>query len=89
MTGDGKMCFNVYLEDCQPNPCYPGVQCEMQDRNPVCGSCPPGFEGDGVNCTKMELVDHCSSNPCFPGSPCYNFHDHFECGGCPEGFTGK
>ena len=73
-------------EQCNPNPCYPGVQCEMQEGSPVCGSCPPGMIGDGETCSRQ---DHCSSNPCYPGVQCYNYEKTFQCGACPEGLTGN
>ena len=73
--------------NCVPNPCYPGVQCELQDDVPVCGACPPGLIGDGLTCTRQ--VDHCSNNPCFPGVECFNHDSNFRCGLCPEGFDGN
>jgi hypothetical protein len=84
---DGQSCQDEYL--CDPNPCFPGVQCEVQlESEAVCGSCPKGMHGDGRQCSR-QVPDHCQTNPCFPGTDCYNFHDKFKCGTCPEGFTGN
>ena len=76
-------------EQCHPNSCFPGVQCEIQDGQPICGACPFGYIGDGINCVREVPVDHCQSEPCFPGVECYNYADDFKCGKCPEGFTGN
>ena len=75
-------------EQCNPNPCYPGVQCEMQDGLPVCGSCPKGMIGDGETCSR-QVLNHCISDPCYPGVECYSLEDTFQCGACPEGLTGN
>ena len=77
----------IKVEICQPNPCYPGVQCEIQFGQAICGSCPLGMIGDGFQC-KILRQDFCHSNPCFPGVICTNFEDKYACGSCPEGFTG-
>uniref|UniRef100_A0A3P9I899 von Willebrand factor D and EGF domains n=1 Tax=Oryzias latipes TaxID=8090 RepID=A0A3P9I899_ORYLA len=40
---------------CSRAPCYPGVQCFQSafvSAGFVCGSCPPGFHGNGLTCTR-------------------------------------
>ena len=71
---------------CDPNACYPGVQCEIQMGEPVCGACPLGYIGNGLSCSK---IDHCLSNPCYPGVICTSNSSGFECGPCPIGYTGN
>ena len=56
---------------------------------PVCGSCPLDFIGDGWSCSK---VNGCSSNPCHPGVNCISSNttnNGFECGPCPLGYIGN
>ena len=74
------------VELCDPNPCHPGVQCEIQMGKPVCGSCPPDHTGNGLSCSK---IDHCLSNPCHPGVDCSSNSTGFECGSCPAGYNGN
>lgn len=58
-TGDGKVCNPISA--CDPNPCFPGVQCTNTNSDPYfrCGPCPPGFTGDGISCSDIDEV-------CFP-----------------------
>ena len=74
------------VELCDPNPCHPGVQCEIQMGKPVCGSCPSDHTGNGLSCSK---IDHCQSNPCHPGVDCSSNSTGFECGSCPAGYNGN
>ena len=74
------------VELCDPNPCHPGVQCEIQMGKPVCGSCPPDHTGNGLSCSK---IDHCQSKPCYPGVDCSSNSSGFECGSCPAGYNGN
>ena len=83
---NGKCVLDV--KPCDPNPCYEGVQCELQYGQAVCGSCPIPLVGDGFTCNLKSLQDFCSSNPCFPGVECTNLEDKYSCGPCPEGFQG-
>lgn len=51
-------------------PCFEGVDCTddnsaASSTNFTCGACPPGFEGDGVNCTD---IDGCVDVTCFNGT---------------------
>lgn len=42
-------------DPCSSQPCYDGVQCMHQNSPPDyyrCGDCPPGYVGDGKNCTE-------------------------------------
>jgi len=52
---------------CAPNPCFPGVSCSEAIGGFVCGSCPAGYTGDGVQCADL---DACVATPCLPGSTC-------------------
>jgi len=52
--------FVVEIDGCSPSPCHISVQCTdvmWMDLSPldpenlaVCGECPAGLRGDGVNC---------------------------------------
>ncbi len=72
---------------CKPNPCHHGVQClETGLEHFVCGPCPAGMTGDGVNCTK----DPCDPNPCPAGVKCLDMAGgKYKCGDCPPGHTGN
>ena len=53
---------------CDPNPCFRGVQCLPDPRDPNgfrCGPCPRGFKGDGRNCQRHI---GCDQQPCFQGN---------------------
>ncbi|KZC04077.1 Cartilage oligomeric matrix protein [Dufourea novaeangliae] len=68
------------------SPCYPGADCRDTPRGPRCGPCPPGFTGDGYQCTAW--VHPCASNPCYHGVRCYERVDGYSCGKCPVGHIG-
>uniref|UniRef100_A0A8C2THC0 Cartilage oligomeric matrix protein n=1 Tax=Coturnix japonica TaxID=93934 RepID=A0A8C2THC0_COTJA len=51
-----------------------------------CGPCPPGYSGNGSQCTD---INECSANPCFPKVQCINTSPGFRCDPCPPGFTGQ
>lgn len=55
-TGDGRTC--TYVNACDPNPCYPGVQCGNINSEPFfrCGPCPPGLTGNGEKCDDIDEV---------------------------------
>ncbi|XP_060712161.1 cartilage oligomeric matrix protein-like [Hemiscyllium ocellatum] len=70
---------------CDPNPCFPGVQCSTTFNGFRCGPCPSGFTGNGTHCTD---VDECQTHPCYPGVRCINMSPGFQCDPCPDGYTG-
>ena len=69
-----------------PGPCFPGVDCRDTADGPVCGPCPPGFDGDGRFCER----NVCAEQPCFRGVQCFDSADppYFRCGPCPPGYRG-
>uniref|UniRef100_A0A8C2TKN3 Cartilage oligomeric matrix protein n=1 Tax=Coturnix japonica TaxID=93934 RepID=A0A8C2TKN3_COTJA len=71
---------------CVPNPCFPGVPCTETSTGFRCGPCPPGYSGNGSQCTD---INECSANPCFPKVQCINTSPGFRCDPCPPGFTGQ
>ncbi|XP_065572025.1 cartilage oligomeric matrix protein-like isoform X2 [Artemia franciscana] len=64
-----------------------GVRCHDTEMGAKCGSCPPGFTGDGQRCRPLNA---CESNPCFQGVSCRNFDEppYYQCGNCPNGYSG-
>ncbi len=64
---NGLALFTEPPNPCDPNPCFRGVQCLPDPRNPRgfrCGQCPSGYRGDGITCQRMPS---CADNPCFQG----------------------
>lgn len=41
---------------CLPNPCFPGVACTETATGFRCGPCPPGYSGNGSQCTDINEV---------------------------------
>ena len=87
-----KQCFFLDLDDCAPNPCYPGVECldaPAPSRGYRCGPCPPPTTGDGTTCTQPRSVPCPSTVRCYPGVPCQQVgKENIVCGSCPPGFEG-
>ena len=62
--GDGVDCLAcVNAAECaceaDPYPCYNDSACynlANDGASYVCGTCPPGYEGDGVTCTDVDEV---------------------------------
>ena len=44
--------------NCDTNPCFPFVKCINTEYGPgyQCGACPPGFSGNGANCSDIDEV---------------------------------
>uniref|UniRef100_A0A665WD55 Thrombospondin 4a n=1 Tax=Echeneis naucrates TaxID=173247 RepID=A0A665WD55_ECHNA len=99
-TGDGVYCDDV--DECQFNPCFPGVRCVNTAPGFRCEKCPLGYTGPelngaGVSYAKSnkqvcEDIDECLGPPenggCTANSHCYNTMGSFRCGECKAGFTG-
>uniref|UniRef100_A0AAX7U801 Thrombospondin 4a n=1 Tax=Astatotilapia calliptera TaxID=8154 RepID=A0AAX7U801_ASTCA len=99
-TGDGVYCDDV--DECQFNPCFPGVRCVNTAPGFRCEKCPRGYTGPelngvGVSYAKThkqvcEDIDECLGPPenggCTANSHCYNTAGSFRCGECKAGFTG-
>ncbi|XP_061573968.1 von Willebrand factor D and EGF domain-containing protein [Cololabis saira] len=47
----GRTCRDD-VDECVSRPCFPDVSCSNTLGSFTCGSCPPGFSGDGVNCNR-------------------------------------
>uniref|UniRef100_A0A3B4UT62 Thrombospondin 4a n=1 Tax=Seriola dumerili TaxID=41447 RepID=A0A3B4UT62_SERDU len=99
-TGDGVHCDDV--DECQFNPCFPGVRCVNTAPGFRCEKCPLGYTGPEINGVGVsyakshkqvcEDIDECLGPPenggCTADSHCYNTMGSFRCGECKTGFTG-
>ncbi|XP_068594702.1 LOW QUALITY PROTEIN: thrombospondin-4a [Brachionichthys hirsutus] len=99
-TGDGVHCDDE--DECQFNPCFPGVPCVNTAPGFRCGQCPLGYTGPGITGVGVsyaethkqacEDVDECrgplQNGGCTANSRCYNTVGSFRCGECNAGFTG-
>jgi hypothetical protein len=57
---DGEGCADI--DGCADSPCFDGVPCAdvpAPGSGFECGSCPEGFEGDGVTCTPVDCTPEC------------------------------
>eukprot|EP00112_Aurelia_sp_Birch-Aquarium-sp1_P017304 Seg3995.1 transcript_id=Seg3995.1/GoldUCD/mRNA.D3Y31 product=Thrombospondin-4 protein_id=Seg3995.1/GoldUCD/D3Y31 len=74
--------------NCDTDPCFPFVKCinTAYGLGFQCGACPPGLEGDGINCTD---IDECKHNPCSPVTKCGNRLPGYVCSDCPSGYRGE
>jgi len=69
--------------------CDPLVTCTDGASGPVCGSCPPGYRGEGATgCTD---IDECTEDTdgCDGLVTCTNTTGGFVCGTCPLGYRGE
>ncbi|XP_050766353.1 cartilage oligomeric matrix protein [Gymnogyps californianus] len=82
----GRLITVTQFNRCLPNPCFPGVACTETGTGFRCGPCPPGYSGNGSQCTD---INECNANPCFPKVQCINTAPGFRCDPCPPGFTGQ
>ncbi|XP_032371559.1 thrombospondin-4a [Etheostoma spectabile] len=99
-TGDGVHCDDV--DECQFNPCYPGVRCVNTAPGFRCEKCPLGYLGPEINGVGVSYakshkqacddIDECLGPPenggCTANSHCHNTIGSFRCGECKTGFTG-
>ena len=79
------------INDCSPNPCYPGVACRDKPapyRGYTCGDCPAPTVGDGTTCRLPRIVSCPASLRCYPGVPCLEEGGEVACGACPAGMEG-
>jgi cysteine-rich repeat protein len=80
------------VDECAAAPCFSGVTCS--DIDPpgtgfVCGTCPSGYEGNGISCSN---IDGCAPSPCFSGVSCSDVPPPgtgATCGACPTGYSGN
>ncbi|XP_078578181.1 uncharacterized protein LOC144863095 [Branchiostoma floridae x Branchiostoma japonicum] len=71
---------------CMSSPCFPGVTCEDMPAPATgftCGTCPPGYSGDGINCTDKNECESPVQNSC--EQICVNTEPGFYCA-CPDGY---
>lgn len=86
---------------CLMRKCYPGVPCSnadplqvaVFDSSYVCGACPAGTRGDGVECTEYDMC--AADDPTHPNGGCdprttctQTAPGVVQCGPCPEGYLG-
>ncbi|TRY95069.1 hypothetical protein DNTS_004697 [Danionella cerebrum] len=88
-------------EECQFNPCFPGVRCVNMAPGFRCEACPLGFTGkpvEGVGVAYAQThkqvcddVDECKgpdNGGCTANSVCVNSVGSYQCGRCKTGFSG-
>eukprot|EP00117_Sycon_ciliatum_P037554 scpid32913/ scgid6063/ Fibropellin-1; Epidermal growth factor-related protein 1; Fibropellin-I; SpEGF I; UEGF-1 len=71
------------INECEPNPCLNGGQCQDLVNDFVC-RCPPGYTGK--NC-ETDIDDCAPNNPCLNGGSCVDLTPGYTCV-CAPGFTG-
>lgn len=76
----------IFVVVCDANTCFRGVTCRDTSRGPVCGSCPPGYKGDGKTCV-LDIIT-CAQVSCYPGVICTDTPSGYKCGDCPPGYRG-
>nr|XP_023646366.1 cubilin [Paramormyrops kingsleyae] len=84
-TADVDEC-SLPVQPCSTNP---PVACINTPGSFYCGSCPPGWQGNGYSC---QDVDECATNnggcSTSPRVQCLNTMGSFHCGPCPPGYEG-
>ncbi|KAF2368216.1 EGF-like domain, partial [Trinorchestia longiramus] len=92
-TGDGFRCTDINECEVFNGGCSlsPRVECVNEVGSRRCGSCPPGYSGDGVTCSLSPRP--CLSNPCHHLASCSDSLGHmlpgfYQCM-CPPGYAGN
>ncbi|CAI4223629.1 unnamed protein product [Auanema sp. JU1783] len=84
---ENPTCIDV--DECQNQPCHPGVDCVNLPGSFQCSGCPKGFHGNGRTCMD---VDECAREdyPCSltPKVACFNTIGSYLCASCPAGYRG-
>uniref|UniRef100_A0A1I7UVG7 Cubilin n=1 Tax=Caenorhabditis tropicalis TaxID=1561998 RepID=A0A1I7UVG7_9PELO len=77
----------VDVNECESNPCHPGVDCVNLPGSFVCSGCPPGYKKDGNACVD---VNECEGEvkACSPLVKCHNTIGSYYCDACPPGYDG-
>ncbi|XP_019622718.1 PREDICTED: uncharacterized protein LOC109468820 [Branchiostoma belcheri] len=82
----GELPTCIDYDACLSSPCFPGVRCvdvPAPDTGFTCGTCPPGYSGDGLNCTDNNECESPVQNTC--EQICVNTEPGFYCA-CPDGY---
>ncbi|CAI9573218.1 unnamed protein product, partial [Staurois parvus] len=45
-----QIAVTAFENGCVPNPCFAGVTCTKTGSGFTCGTCPPGYSGNGTHC---------------------------------------
>ncbi|ETN74000.1 EGF-like domain protein [Necator americanus] len=89
--GNGQICADIDECAAEIYPCStnPRVPCFNTIGSFHCGSCPPGYRGDGRSCRRKSA---CDDAPCYPSATCVDDQTSLNPGGfichCPSGMMG-
>jgi hypothetical protein len=87
-TKQGDECVDINECDVDNGDCDELTDCINFRGGFMCGTCPPGFTGNGEDgCTD---INECETDRggCGKLAPCENMPGSFRCGGCPAGYLG-
>ncbi|CAI2354216.1 unnamed protein product [Caenorhabditis sp. 36 PRJEB53466] len=74
------------VDECDSNPCHPGVECINMPGSFMCSGCPVGYRSQGNSCVD---IDECDEDlPCSAHSRCHNTIGAYYCDPCEAGYTG-